>query len=1256
MAQTSKSDKPTNVRVKFTYYFVFDPLYWITLLLKSSEPKTIRVLLGSQLVRQIQVDTSVTYACYGQSSTSAGQAYFYRGRERFVVRGFSGNATQLRFEVDFGSLNISAFGIDEVSMEVESSFKTSLGLSMTNPAMSCMHLKNERLSNGDQNPDGQYYIQLDPTVNSVYLPCSDGWIVAQRRINGKTNFNRNWNEYRDGFGLGSFSEWWIGNIMLAAITTRATEAMFVISKDYQSQAATYSDFRVASENEKYLLTVRGYIPTPSSATDALSSLSNTYFSTPDQDNDLSATQNCAKKSRSGFWYADCLSSTRSDLNAPFDPLPICTSYAAWAQSWCQKTGSIVWDNVDGYDSSTLLLRPDRCAPGSVSSNTGECSQCREGTYSEPHSQVCHACPAGTYGPSVGASSASACLPCPSGFKCAASSTAPVKCLAGTFADPGSSDCLNVPEGYAGPYDQMSRSDLTRCTNGTFSKPGQQNCSAVPPGFYCAFSVAACGYTSLAACPSRAVYCPEGNSGPIIVPSGYYSVGSKVNEQQSAILPCARGYYCRRGTMYLCPPTRFGDQVGLVNPLCSGRCAIGCVCKAGSVSRCPDAPHGYDQIALFPSSISYALAPLLKQPGETNDSLIQGVFSAMYSSAAMSLDVFEFRDINLTFFKTGWNSGFAHNISISYFEQSQVDMKYEFQVPIAGFDWGAIVLLDGNVVTPRSRNGTLVFSFVSSWGRHLLSVIAAESQFVVKRSILFRKTSDMSFSILRCDRLDGQPILLNLDISLCAIMTPTCKGSVMINGDVVRNLAQTTNSLEILIYSGIGAQKFSNIADASSTLSYLPTLSAMNTGDIVVVIGTTLGTFPSTLRAWLVGYGVSPVVIDSASCGFVFVGVNDNTTPATIDVVTSGSSYNLQLTLPLSQAISYYSVISVPAGYYALPENISNGQRCSGGVRTLAYVFQDSICVNKKHVLNINENDAGLVTTPPGLTYQLEASITSIFNLDNQNHVMLLKPLDYETQNTYDLTLSIQETQISVPYPACQIRVNVVDVNEAPVVVNYQASRTIKENVLPPVSMAPVIGVNDPDAYDSFTLSIASGGNGNFVINREGFIVATKSLDFEKTPKFVLDIVARDLSGLEGHASVVITVQDVPEQPTCTSFSFSVPENTTLGTTIGSMGNYASDQDIGDYITYELLSQSVIGTLTITPTTGIVTLKEALDFEIHDAILFKVRFTDKTSLQVTCDFNIAVTDCNDPPVLTGTVFHVPENCIGNDCMVGNLAVF
>jgi hypothetical protein len=1272
-----KTDKPTNVRITFTYYFVFDPLYWPTLLLKSSEPKVIRIFLGSQLIRQVQIDTSTTYACYGQSSTAAQQAYFYRGRERFVVRGFNGGANELRFETDFGSLSISAFGIDEVSLELESSFKSPLGLSTTSPAVSCVHLMNERALTGDPNPDGQYYIQLDPSTDPVLLPCSDGWIVAQRRVNGKTTFNRNWNEYREGFGLGSSSEWWLGNDILSAITARSTEAMVVLSKDYQEVFALYSDFHVASESEKYLLTVRGYNSRASNAADGLAPLTSMYFSSPDHDNDLSASQNCAQRGRSGFWYDDCSSSTRSDLNAPFEMLPICNSYSAWARSWCQKTGSIVWDNADGYDSSKLLLRPAKCAPGFVGARTGACTQCPAGTFAEPQSEVCNMCLAGTYGPSAGLSGASACISCPAGFKCPSGSTSPEKCSAGTFADSGSSQCSNVPEGYAGPFDQMSPRDLVLCTNGSFSKPGQQKCSAIPAGFYCPSITAVCGYSTLVPCPSRSVYCPEGNTGPISVPPGYTSVGSLANEQQSQIMLCPRGFYCLRGAKYLCPPTCFGDQEGLVSSICSGRCAAGCVCKAGSVSRCPDVRSGTEQVALLLSTITYTMAPLSKQPGDTDATLIQDVASATGGAAGIQLDIFEFKDINITSFKTGWTAGFAHNISISYFEQSQTDLTYEVQVPVAGFDWGALVSVDGQVVAPRSKSGMLAFSFVSSWGRHVLSIIGAEAQFLVSRTILLRKTPTAKFSILRCDRLDGQPVSISIEISLCAATASNCKGYVSIDGSVQRTLGQNANTLEVLVYSELGAPTSSVTTDASVATNYMPLLSAMSPGGVAILIGENLGNLPSSLRGWLTGYGVSRASMDSVVSGFVFVGVNDNTTPGTFEVISAGSSYKLQLTLPLSQASSYYGFTNVPTGYYASPEDAPNARRyeirkcpagysCSGGVRQVAFVFPDSICVNRKHDLDILENSDNyvsefsfsLISSPAGLTYDLQTatSAAGIFRLAEQNHIAVVKALNYEDRSGYDITLMVRETSVSVSYAACLIHVNVVDVNEAPSITNYQVTRTIKENTLAPVALMPALEVADPDSYDSYTFAIASGDNGVFVVNRDGTIIATKTIDFENTPQFMLDVVVKDQGGLEGHASVTIAVLDVPEPPICAPFTFSVAESTAIGSLIGTLSGYALDPDVSDSMVYELMTQSPQETISIDVVSGKVTLRTRLNYEHQDAASFAVRFTDRTGLHTTCDFFIAVTDSNDAPVLTSTVFCVTENCVGNECLVGDLADF
>ncbi|KAI8747795.1 BgiBFREP21.3 [Biomphalaria glabrata] len=90
-----------------------------------------------------------------------------------------------------------------------------------------------------------------------------GWIIFQRRINGKVDFYRGWQEYRDGFG------------------------------DYNI---------VLSETEKYKLEIGNY---SGNAGDDLSAHNYEYFTTFDRDNDPRSDLNCAERSSGAWWYEDC---------------------------------------------------------------------------------------------------------------------------------------------------------------------------------------------------------------------------------------------------------------------------------------------------------------------------------------------------------------------------------------------------------------------------------------------------------------------------------------------------------------------------------------------------------------------------------------------------------------------------------------------------------------------------------------------------------------------------------------------------------------------------------------------------------------------------------------------------------------------------------------------------------------------------------------------------------------------------------------
>lgn len=1275
----------SNVRIAFTYYFAFKPSIWSLLqrVAGAGDARVIRVYLGSRLVREEPIDSSNAYYC---TERSRSELVFFRARRSFVARGVTttGGSLTLRVAVDFGSFTALSFGIDEVSMDMDFTFQSPLGLSPETPAMSCYHLKTERAATGDPNPDGRYYVQLDAVSAPVYVPCSDGWLVAQRRTNGNLGFNRKWKEYRDGFGVGSSSEWWIGNDLLAAITKRLTEAMVVLSKAQMSSSAYYADLRVAGAEAKYLLRVRGYSAAASTAADALSALNNSYFSTSDSDNDRAARFHCARRARSGFWFGDCLS-TKSDLNAPYDVVPPCTTFAPWARGWCKRTGGIVWNSVDGYDASTLLLRPSSCPLGHVPATTSACAACPAGTYGESYATQCTSCPAGTYSASVAATSVSACFACPAGFQCPTGASAPVACAIGTYSVAGAGACAAAPEGFAAPRSRMTAQELVACTNGSYSAPGQSRCSSIPAGFYCsgATTTASCGLRNLQKCPTARVYCPRGNTGPLAVPPGHYSVTSR-----SAALRCPPGYFCQHGVKKMCPATRFGIAVGLSQPLCSGRCASGCVCAPGSVSACPATSTSAAQVVIAPASISYAIAPLAAQSDSGSNS--DPTFAA---ASTETLDLFEFTDVNASRFRSSWSGGVAHNITLSYFERATNSPTLELQLPVAGFDKGVRVLVDGNELVKQTTASALTFSFASTNGPHIVLLIGAESAFRAKRSMLFRRVASPAsastpnaFETLRCDLLDTQPIHLDVDISVCASAAPSCTTAVRVNGRTLREANQATNLVLVVTLSAQGALATSAAVDASSADRLAADLSASSSpGTFMLVVGISVrnDTLGSALSALLVKYGANSDKATGVSGSFVFVGDRSTGVRPWVEftAVTSGSSYRLLTSIPLIKAGEFYAPMAVPSGYYSVPEAAPSHRRdgfrkcpsgftCAGGEKIVTLAFANAtVCTGQQQLIAVPEATQSYVSpmsfalaaAPASVSYSLVLDETSAlsthpFMLNTETKIALTQALDYETLNAYDLVLLVNDTASSVVYAACKIRVGVVDVNEPPVILNAGFTIRTKENTLPPVVLSPALSVVDPDAFEAFKFAIVSGGNGNFAMNAYGSVVVTKALDFETRSSYALNVSVTDLGGLSAFGTVTIAVDDVPEAPQCSSASFSVSEAAALNTEIGDLKTVTLDPDASDVLTFTLVTQSPLGAMSVNPTTGKILLLVPLNYEAADSMSLRIQVTDSTGRHDTCDYAIAVLDVNDDPVLSSGVFDVLEACTGDDCLIGALSAF
>jgi len=187
----------------------------------------------------------------------------------------------------------------------------------------CEHLEPMRdcleFRNAGYNISGLYLVHLK-NIKTVEVFCDQetddgGWTVFQRRLNGKTNFYRDWISYKEGFGNPQ-REFWLGNDNIYLLTYQAEypsgSELRIDLEDWSHKKhfAKYTTFSIDNEQQKYQLLVDGF---SGDVGDSLSGHNGYKFSTYDADNDIYG-KSCAESYRGAWWYSKCHS---SNLNGEY---------------------------------------------------------------------------------------------------------------------------------------------------------------------------------------------------------------------------------------------------------------------------------------------------------------------------------------------------------------------------------------------------------------------------------------------------------------------------------------------------------------------------------------------------------------------------------------------------------------------------------------------------------------------------------------------------------------------------------------------------------------------------------------------------------------------------------------------------------------------------------------------------------------------------------------------------------------------------
>ena len=306
---------------------------------------------------------------------------------------------------------------------------------------------------------------------------------------------------------------------------------------------------------------------------------------------------------------------------------------------------------------------------------------------------------------------------------------------------------------------------------------------------------------------------------------------------------------------------------------------------------------------------------------------------------------------------------------------------------------------------------------------------------------------------------------------------------------------------------------------------------------------------------------------------------------------------------------------------------------------------------------VDENDAGAAVytvsasdedTADTFSFFLAGSGSADFVLDSSTGVITLsRALDYESTSSYFLSVLVLDGNGGTAETNINVTVN--DLNETPSFLATPFSVSIGENLQTGTNVIRVTA-SDEDSGDSLTYSLTGTNSSHFsVSSATGLVTTTQPLDYETVGSYTLTIAVTDGTASATEA-LSITVIDTNDAPTFTgaSYTASVVENDAAAAVYNVS---ATDGDSSDSVTFTLTGTGSTD-FSLNPTTGVVTLTRALDYETTPSYYLTVRACDSNGGVATTSLNVTVVDQNDSPQFLSAPYIVN---IGENLPVGTTII-
>lgn len=540
--------------------------------------------------------------------------------------------------------------------------------------------------------------------------------------------------------------------------------------------------------------------------------------------------------------------------------------------------------------------------------------------------------------------------------------------------------------------------------------------------------------------------------------------------------------------------------------------------------------------------------------------------------------------------------------------------------------------------------------------YVLSAIVRDGNGGQATSSLTVTVSDENDSL----RFIGTPYSVSLDEDV-SIGTIVLQVSA-IDEDSSDSLTYTlsgTNSSDFSIASSSGVITTAVNLDYESINSYSLTVAVSDGTDSISQAVTISITDKNDAPTFVAAPYSITVAENTTTSSLLTVSAADQDTADTLNFLLLGSGselFSIHLTsgvVALTTALDY-EVTS----FYSLTVRVSDS---NGGVATTSLTLTVSDVNDSPQFLGapysatISENlpsgsDVIKITAIDAdddyLTYSLSGTNSGHFQISSSSGLIeTTQELDYETLNSYSLTVSVSDGTLSI---TASLTITVTNINDAPYVTNLPANITVVENDV----TAAVIDVNATDPDDNnITFTLSGTGSDDFVINSAtGRITLSVPLNYELQALYSLTVRVSDgMGGVAAESLTVITVNQ-NDAPVILGapYTASIEESLNAGSRVYEVAVF--DEDTSDSLTFTLSgTNSHHFAISLA---GIITTSQILDYETVSTYTLVITVSDDTE-NVNTTLTVYVVDTNDSPQFTNAPYTVSVDENDASAVVGNV---